>query len=284
MVRSIAAALLLFSAPWSDAEVVIETSAGPAPDLASLRLPPDPAAKGHEPDDGTWFIPLFKVDTRGTAPASSTFFSIRNEGDLTTNVLVEYFDTAFTPPRQHAVRYVLIADQIVSVNVRDVPDLDVDPDLFARGILRITPRPDEPVAVDAFQVDGTNNFASGGHAFTAGDFCDLWQVRFLDFGGASGSVMTVLVNGPRGMGAANPPTISGTVFNQQGQPVNNFNVRTNEWALEIPLLDLVQGDQRFGSIELVLNATGNPGGVVSVVHSAFGRFSIGAEGVCKDFI
>lgn len=290
MVRFLVAALLLLTAPSVlRAEVVIERSDVPIPDLRSLRLPPvsDLAGslipKGNEPDDATWFIPQFKVDTRGTALGSSTFFSIRNEGDTNTIVQVEYFGTVLAPPRQSSARYALIPDQIVSVNVRDVSGLAVGPDRFKRGIIRITPSPDDPISVDVFQVDAANNFATGNVAFTARDFCDFWQVRFLDFGGASGSVMTILVNGPRGMGAANPPTISGTVFNQQGQPVNTFNLRTDQWSLEIPILDLVTGNQtKFGSVELVLNAAGNPGGVVSVVHSAFGKFSVGSEGVCKD--
>lgn len=296
MVRTIAIALLLSSAPGLGAEVSIETWQGPPPELAGLRLPPAPAgartlfdsgvgliSKGNKPDEGTWFIPLFKVDTRGSNLATSTFFSIRNEGDTAINVVAEYFDTSFSVPRQNLTRHRLIPDQIAAVNVRDVPDLAVDRDGFARGLIRITPPPGEPVSVDTFQLDAANNFATGQFAFTLSDFCDFWQVRFLDFGGASGSVMTVFVNGPRGSGAGNPATIVGTVFNQQGQPLNNFNVRTSQWAMEIPLLGLVEDDDaRFGSIELVLNATGNPGGVVSVVHSAFGRFSVGAEGVCKD--
>ena len=289
MVRTCAGILLVLFSSIVYAEVQVETYTGTPSELREMRQAPVSAPqlslvpKGVVPADDVWFIPLFEVDTTNAA-ASSTFFSIRNEGDFNTNVLVEYFGRVLAPPRLQSQRFVLIPDQIVSVDVRAVGGLAVEPDGFARGLIRITPRIDDPISVDVFRIDAANNFASGAPAFTVGDFCDFWQVRFLDFGGPNdGTVMTALVNGPRGLGDS-PPTISGTVFNQQGQPINNFNIRTNEWAIRLPLLDFVQGETAFGSIELVLNAASRPGGVVSVSHSAQGRFSIGTRGVCKDGI
>lgn len=296
MDRICAFVLLLVASPaFVHAEVVVQNFDEPRVDIyrkqleaeRSLARQDSPVHKSNEPSDGTWFIPLFKVDAKATGFGSSTFFSLRNEGEVVTNVLVEYFDRKFTPPRQHAQRYALIPKQVAAVNVRDaLADLDVGADGFARGLIRIIPRAEEPISVDVFQVDAENDFASGSPAFVApDDFCTFWQVRFLKFTGASGgSVLTVLVNGPRGPAANNPPTLVADVYNQQGAFIRSAEIRTDQWAFEVDLLALAGGGASFGSVELILNAASLPGGVVSVTHGALGKFSVGLEGVCRDRI
>lgn len=284
--------LLLAGAAAVHAEVVVRSFDEPRVELYRRQLAADAGKPGslprksNEPGDGTWFVPLYKVDARASGFGSSTFFSLRNEGDVTTNVLVEYFDRRFTVPRQHAQRYPLIPHQVVPINARDaLAQLDVDADGFARGFVRITPRLDEPISVDVFQVDAENNFASGNMAFVApDDFCTFWQVRILRFPGASGgSVLTVFVNGPRGLGAGNPPTVVADVYSQPGPFVRSAEIRTNDWAFELDLAGIA-GGVSFGSVELVLNAASLPGGVVAVTHPALGKFSVGLEGVCRDRI
>lgn len=275
---------LLVCASSVHGEVLIQHFDEPLVERYRSRL--EANTKDNEPSDLVWFVPYFEVDA-STAAGSSTFFSLRNESDVATNVLVEYFNRAFTQPRQQAQRHVLIPKQIVALNVRDVlGSLAVDADRFARGLIRITPRPDEPISVDVFQIDVRNNFATGSLAVVfPTDFCTFWQVRFLGFAGSSGgSVATVLVNGPRGLSAASPPTLVADVYNQRGTFIRSTEIRTDQWTFELDLLALAGGRAGFGSVELILNAQSLPGGVVAVAHNALGKYSVGVEGVCRDRI
>lgn len=284
--------LLLLTGPGlAGDEVLIETSGQPWPRAAldaTSRHPLDPSSTGlvprklDQPVAGVWFVPHYRVDTTGFS--DTTLFAIRNEDDVGTGaaaVAVEYFDEEFAPgPTQ---MFAIPPKAVATVNVRDVAGLPTDGVGIARGVIRITPSASHPISVDAFQLDVSQDFATGSLGFAfPGDFCTDWQLRFLDFGTGEGSVATFLVNLPLGSAPTDPPTVTGDVYNEAGGFLNSFTIRTDHVSFEVDVADLVQGGERFGSIELTLNTLLTPRGVVTVRHRAGGRFSVGEKAVCRD--
>lgn len=280
--------LFLLAAIPAAATVVVEIHDRPLVDRhrAASAAAPTPAASpagenrsltagGNLPADAFWFLPLYRVDR--TSFGDTTLWSARNESDLTVSLTVQYYDVFFTLQRTES--FDLDPNEVLPVNIRDIPGLGVDPDGFARGFVRISPT--GPISVDVFQVDTSENFASADTAFVTDDFCSEWQSRFLSFGPGQGSVFSFLVNGPRGA-AGGPPTIMGDVYNEQGAFLNSFTIRTDEWVFDVEILDFVLGPTSFGSVELTIRALFSPAGFLTVAHSAEGRFSVGLRGVCKD--
>jgi hypothetical protein len=232
--------------------------------------------KSTVPEAGYWFIPLFEADM--VVPGDSTYFSVRNESLAANTVLLEYFDVFFGFQTDEAVE--LAPHEIRSVALRNVAGLAVDPDGYARGLVRINSL--LPVSVDSFQLETRNAFAVGGLGWVIGDFCSQWHTRFLRFGAAGGTRLVFLVNGPLGGDPGDPVTISGDVYTENGDFINSFTVRTDEWFFGLAVHDFVLGGVDFGTVELVINSSFAPAGLVEVRHQALGEFSVGYPAVCAD--
>ena len=114
------------------------------------------------------------------------------------------------------------------------------------------------------------------------EFCAQWHARFLRFGSAGGTRLVFLVNGPLGGDPGDPVTISGDVYAENGDFINSFTVRTDEWSFGISVHDYVLGGVEFGTVELAINASFSPAGAVEVRHQALGEFSVGYPAVCAD--
>ena len=277
--------LLAVSAGSASAETVIEL--GDRPVVQRLlddraATPPadgglvDVTTKANGPLAGQWFIPYFKADKLNEG--DSTYFAIRSEGALSSTAVVEFFDVESN--LQTTESYDLEPREVKTVAVRYVPNLSIDNDGYARGFLRISSL--VPITVDAFQLETRNAFAVGGVGFVEGDFCTRWNARFLRFGSSGGTTLSMMINGPRGTGASAPPTIAGDVYSESGEFVTSFTVRTDQWALEIPVPALVPAGVDFGVVELVINASFFPSGIVEVQHQALGQFSVGHWAICMD--
>lgn len=286
---ALAVVAVLSAAPPVGAEVRIELHNEPLVDryriarvAASSEAPFSPAGpslvSGHapstRPSSGLWFIPRYFVDT--TSFGDTTLWSVRNESLATVSVQAEYFDAFFVKRQEQPL--VLDPDELVPINVRDVGGLPADPDGFARGFIRLSPN--GPISADVIQVDTSQNFASGNLASRLDDFCADWQVRFLSFG--QSSILSFLVNGPRGGDPADPPTLVGDVFAENGSFVSSFTLRTDEWVFDRAAEELVVGGLANGTIELTIQSLNAPAGLVFVNHSAEGRFSVGLPAVCLD--
>jgi len=281
------------------AEVLVETSLGPLPELDRGTLTTqsaettsvDPTAPPKRNTAGyDWFIPRFLVNRRQTG--DTTLLAIRAPGSVmpcdgsicTFNVEVLYYDVRNV--RQHVDHFNLSGHQVQTINVRDVPGLAVDPDGFARGMIRVITN--LPMNVDYFQVDTSQNFATGGEALEVSDLCETWAARFLTFGPGQGTVLSIFVREPRGGAPSDPPTVVGLVYNETGTFINSFTVRTDDWAFDVPVEDVVVGGTQFGTVELTLfderDDAGSlySGGLVTVSHAAENRFSIGSRAYCTD--
>jgi len=270
-----AAGVTVERSPLPSSEIQPPARRGALPNEGGSSLAAAP--RDNRPSGELWFAPRYFVNT--TDFAETTLWAVRNEGTMgTVSLTVQYFDVFFAPQRVDS--FMIDPHAVKTVNVRDVPGLAVDPDGFARGFIRFTPG--GAVSVDTLQVDTAENFAQGDVGFTLSDFCAAWQVRFASFTPGEGSVISFLVNGPRGNDMGDPPTVMGDVYNEAGDFVSSFTIRTDQWAFDIQSLDLVLGGLAFGSIELTIDALSFPDGLVSVAHSAEGRFSVGLRGICKD--
>jgi hypothetical protein len=156
----------------------------------------------------------------------------------------------------------------------------MDLDGYTRGFLRMTALSD--VSVDYFQMDTENAFAVGGNGFILDDFCTRWSARFLRFAGDGGTVLTMMVNGPQGSQPADLATVIGNVYSEAGEFISSFEIRTDEYALKIPVHDLLPPDVDFGVVELIVNSLFVPSAIIEVQHQALGQFSVGHRAVCTD--
>ncbi len=160
--------------------------------------------------------------------------------------------------------------------------LPADADGVTRGFVEILG--DFPFAVDYFQIDGTNNFASGDNgASFPNDFCEYWKVRYLS-GGAfdGGTEILAVINGPLGSDPGAMPTITGNVYREDGSFVNSFEIRTDEWMFLRDASELVTAGNPFGAIELRIDAADDNTGFVFARQDASGRYSVGLNALCKD--
>lgn len=283
--------LLALCSPGA-AEVLVETL--PTPVLGTESAVGSPNTVGArsndarlEPRSGTfshsWTVPRFRVDR--TKPGDTTLLALIPTGSCAgnpvcgaSNVLVHYYDRSHVA--QHSEGYDVAPGAVQTINVRDVPGLPVDPDGFSRGSISIYFQ-GYPGTVDYFQVDTSEDFATGGPAFPREDFCEIWWARFLSFGPGQGSVLSLYVPNPLGGGLSDPPTVTGEVYDESGTFINSFVVRTDQWAFDLEIEDFAVGAVPFGRVKLDLGGDEERTGIVSVRHAAEGRFSIGSSAACR---
>ncbi|MEM8933680.1 MAG: hypothetical protein AAGE94_20995 [Acidobacteriota bacterium] len=270
-----------------EADVIVERFDEPSvpgwtPDLptdASSRFGWTGAAAGGTkgmvtPPTAEHFVPIV-IDDRAPG-GTTTFLSVRHGLDLDEpiTVRIEYYDESFDPLDSEA--FMLSRYELASRNLKLNAD-PINPFGVRRGFAVVDA---SDVFVDFFHLDDAGNFATGSIVPTFDDFCFGWMARFLRFGAddLEGSKLTFIVNGPQGNDPEDPPTVSGDVYDEAGNFVNSFVVRTTEWSFELPATALAVGD--FGTMRININALLGNGGLVFVQHSAFGRFSVGGPAEC----
>ena len=282
--RGLFPAIVLLIAGAANAAVVIDIDDQPATvaptDAGTAAREPgglvDVDPKGNRPAQGQWFIPYYEADR--LHDGESTYFAIRNQAGLPTQVLAEFFNVAFE--LQTTQTYDLESREVKTVAVKHVPNLPMELDGYTRGVLRMTAVSD--VSVDYFQLDTDNAFAVGGNGFTLDDFCTRWSARFLRFAGEGGTVLSMMVNGPQGSQPADLATVLGNVYSESGEFVSSFEIRTDEYAFKVAVHDLVPPDVSFGAVELIVNSVFLPSAIIEVQHQALGEFSVGHRAVCTD--
>lgn len=298
MLRSLAvAALALSLSSPVFAEVLVEVSphpltegshVGETAEISDRAGTPAARPKRNTPSQ-RWYIPRFRVDRRSSGDttllairAPSVFFPCDNV-HCTHNVGVTFYDVHHT--RLHLEQLNIGSHRVVTFNLRDVPNLTVDPDGFARGMITVGAL--APISVDYFQVDTSQNFATGGEAFSSQEFCESWAARFLSFGPGQTSVLSFFVREPKGASPSNAPTVEGEIYDEAGTFVNSFVIRTDEWSFDVEVEEIVLRGTSFGTVELTIfddyeRAPLDSGGMVTVTHSADDRFSIGMRAICTD--
>lgn len=123
-------------------------------------------------------------------------------------------------------------------------------------------------------MDFGNDFATGDRLVRPADFCLRQEIRFADFG--SGTELRVLLNRPRG---PELPSFSYKAYDEGGAMVAEGEFRTSSYLSLLDVAELVAGEA-FGTVHFDFSASG--GGWVSAKYSAFGRFSVELNAVCRD--
>lgn len=233
-------------------------------------------------------VPYFEVDTQD--PGGTTLlYAIRNESTSAIDVDIKYYeiDSPFAPQRTE--RITLGAKAIQPINVRDVPNLEIDPDGFKRGYIRFEVVGGAAVlAGDFFRVDPDDNFASGYRMVnvdptsSADERCSILTFRFLRGGLFSGGTRIYYWLDLAQLPQAD--TIAYSVYNEAGNLINTGTLANlDRVASKIAVDQLLVGPAaglNAGAIEFQFS-----GGVVGHVAGAInasGRFSVGFEAVCRE--
>ncbi len=221
-------------------------------------------------------VPGFEVDVEDPA-GPTTFFAVRNTTDDQVAVDVKYLsgnrDQASSPMRTDS--FMLGPQQTMTQNVRnDLSDLEVA-DGVASGVIVIEKDSggSSGLTGDYFRIDSGNDFATGDRLVNSRDLCAQQEIRFVDFG--SGSRLRILLDEPLGLEV---PSFSYRAYNEAGAMIAQSDYVTSEHLVSIAVDDLVP-DQRFGTLLFDFSAAG--GGFAAAEYSAFGRFSVELNGVCR---
>lgn len=227
-------------------------------------------------------LPKYDLDL-GDPNGPTTLLNVRNTTDNNVDVRFDYYSPRFrSAPLRTDFRS--ISSQRVSVNNlrNDTSQLDPDADNNARGLILVR-RTDTNDATDlegdALNVDFGNDFATGERLFRIPeDFCTHVETRFLNFG--SGTTFTVVVDEP---GGADTPSFTYTAYSEPGiELVADAEFFTSTHLNIIDFQDLVGMGANFGSI--IFDFSNSGGGLVVGEYSAFGRFSAGFKGACRDVV
>ena len=291
--KFITALALLLLATAANAQTVVEIL--PPSKAAAVKIdrpaldPSTPSASGFahkaERPSSLYILPHFRIDTEDPG-GDSTLIGIRNEHNATQIVTVQYHPSNSSTPLVEQQRS-MDSKEVWTVNLRDVLGGQVaDSDGFIRGWARISA--DAPITADYFQATPSEAFAFGEIPIDidAGEFCEAYKVRFLLGGGFSGgTVITFMLDLPLGGNTMlDPPSVTGTAYDEAGNMVNNFNIWTDDFSFQLNASTLVNEGTNFGSLDFRFENVddGFGGGAASVTHDASGLFSVGLKGFCLD--
>lgn len=233
-----------------------------------------------EQPDLTFLIPWYEASPDQGGP--TTLFSIRNASTAqSARVNIAYFNRR--GQFQWSELVVLGPEQVFTRNVRDVvQNLGTDSDGFSRGLITIAPQVGRNFTSDYFFIDNSNAFASGARAVrrgTAGELCELAEVRFVEGGPFTGGTDLFIVHYPNRV-PAGEPAFWIEVYGEDGimrSVMPRFEGTLA--ALKVNTADLPYPSHPVaGFIKVRFN---NPlGGHVSAKLSAEGIYSITVKGVC----
>ncbi len=233
-------------------------------------------------------LPYFEVETLDPN-GDTVLYALRNESTAPIQVDIKYYeiDSPFAPQRTD--RVTLNAKQIHPVNIRDVQNLEIDPDGRKRGYIRFEVVGGASVlAGDFFRVDPGDNFASGYRlvnadpASGADERCSVLSFRFLRGGLFSGGTRIFYWLDMNVLPQAD--TIAYSVYNEAGALIHTGLLgNIDRVASQIPIDQLLvgpAGSLNSGAVEFQFS--GGVLGHVAGAINASGRFSVGFEGVCRD--
>lgn len=269
------------------AEVVIKRYDGPlperqitAPPVERSVLPTDLLDKEERPATA-FIIPAFKIDS--TDPmGETTALGIRNEAGVENTVTVDLFaPDSFTDPI--TVTKTLMPKEVWTINLRnETGSLPADFGGAIRGWGLIQGE-FLPVSVDLFQIDSANDFATGTRPIESAEegLCTELMLRFLVGGNfTGGTVITFFLNIPQGSDPAESlPSITGTVYGEDGTADGTFEIFTDNFSLEVDAANLIDVEN-FGSMDISIPNGG--GGFALARYKANNRYSVSLKSVCLD--
>lgn len=249
---------------------------------AAAQTSQRPAEKRDAPSNRL-LVPYFLVDTMNPS-GTTTLWSLRNESLLDVTVTIDYYEADSPQAPQRTDQIVLGGKEIRTGNIRDVANLEVDPDGFSRGYVIFSTDAEPGILYgDTFFITPGDDFAEGSLMVDASDgvdadLCNLFTLRFLN-GGAFGGITEMVV----WLETDSLPLEAGAVVYSVYDGEGNLEV-TNELFLDrvttrFDVSSLLPGQFVDGAVEIQF-AQGLRGHV-SLAMSATGRYSVGFDAVCK---
>ena len=267
------------------------TDLGP---FARPAFPPDAPSASRLPTkverpSSFYIVPHYAVETTNPG-GDTTLIAVRNEDAATQQVLMQYFPVDSLDSLIEESR-MLAPKEVWTVNLRDVlAGIPADSSGYLRGWARILGSGGQSISADYFQASPSDAFAVGEVPIDidGSELCERYKVRFLLGGGFSGgTVLTLMMDTPLGDDTSvDPPSVTGTVYDEAGAIINTFQIYTNDFSLQFNASALVLAGTNFGSMDLRFNNIddGFSGGAASVTHDASGLFSVGLKGFCLDAV
>lgn len=228
-------------------------------------------------------LPFYVVDTNNPSGAS-TLWALRNESLLDLTVTIEYYEVDSPQAPQKTVIVELSGKQIRTGNIRDVSNLEVDEDGFARGYVVFQAEGNAgDLYGDYFVVTSDQDFAEGSLLVDASssadtDLCNLFSLRFLKGGGFGGST-DVIVWVESDTAPLEPGTVSYSLYNAAGDLQSFGTLFLDVVATRFDIAGLAPENLNGGALEIQF-AEGVRGHV-ALAMSATGRYSVGFDAVCK---
>ncbi len=234
-------------------------------------------------------VPYFEVD-RHSANGSTTLLAVRNESPDPVKVRLLYV-SALGGSIEANQEVTLAPAASQTINLRDVQDLPADADGIARGLVVLgavgyTGQGGAKLSGDFFFIDPATDYSTGNTLIDMSldtpknELCAAWSTRFLNNPAISSrSSFRFVVDMPSGATSYDPPTAIGTVYDEAGEAVRSFEIRTDLSSFSLTTDDLVPADMPFGALSIRFP---NSDGAVLTEHSGFHRLSVALRGACLD--
>ena len=244
---------------------------------------------------GDLLLPLYQVDTNDTS-GLTTLYSLRNNSLETVQVEVLYYEADGPQAFQRRDTLFLTPKAIKTVDIRNVANLEIDADGFARGYVIF-----RTLTVNANDLQGDYFTITPGEAFASGlrlvnidqesafnELCGTSVIRFLRGGGFSGGT-SFNIWFEAETTPIDPSTISYSVYDEVGNLIFGTTLPTDKSAFSVDigtLLGPFDGVVNFGAIEFSFSGqVGDPArnrlGHVTATLDALGLYSVGLEATCS---
>jgi hypothetical protein len=235
-------------------------------------------------------LPYFETDKRDSNGVN-TLFAVRNETAVNVPVRILYLGVLGAV--ENAVQEIELEPHATrTISLRDVKGLPVDEDGVARGLVVLGAighdESSDLLSGDFFFIDPKTDYATGNTLLnmsyddSGNEFCSEWGTRFFRGGGFSGSSsFRIVVDVAGGSQDFDPPTAIGTVYDEAGEPVRSFEIRTDLNSFQLSSADIAPESTSFGSLSIRFPETK---GVILVEHSGFHRLSVALKGACRDSV
>lgn len=234
-------------------------------------------------------VPYFEVD-RTSADGATTLLAVRNETDAPVPVRILYV-SALGGTVQTEQTVWLAPDATQTINLRDVQGLSVDPDGVSRGLVVLGAigthhTGSATLSGDFFFIDPATDYSTGSTLLDMSfdspknELCESWSTRFFRSEQISTtSSFRFVVDIPSGSASYDSPTAVGTVYDEAGNALRSFEIRTDLNSFQLTSADLVPEGTPFGSLSIRFVGTD---GAVLAEHSGFHRLSVALRGACLD--
>jgi hypothetical protein len=235
-------------------------------------------------------LPYYEVETN-KADGISTLFALRNESLASIEVDILYYEVDAPAAPQKTERVTLTAKQVKTVNIRDVQNLEVDGDFFARGyaVFQTVGAAGPVLSGDYFRVDPANDFAVGERladispTSSKDERCSIYSVRFIRGGVFSGGTRMFYWLDSSTL-QTDPGTMTYSVYNEAGQLLTLGQIPTPDVVSGGINLESILGNLPPTEIAGVVEIQFKSGllGHIALEMRAFSRFAVSFTAACRE--